>query len=59
MWIDARINSIHKQFHEFGQGSCQLHLNFYDDQGSLDKAIKTLYKFFFEEKNSLSIYKCN
>ncbi|XP_058764637.1 SNF2 domain-containing protein CLASSY 2-like [Vicia villosa] len=45
MWIDARINSIHRQPHdESDKCSCQFYVNFYDDQGSLGTEMKTLSK---------------
>ncbi|AES78270.2 chromatin remodeling complex subunit [Medicago truncatula] len=42
--IDARINSIQRQPHESDQCSCQFYVNFYEDQGSLGRNIKTLNK---------------
>lgn len=44
MWTDARPNSIHRQPNESDQYSCQFHVNFYDDQGSLGTKLKTLNK---------------
>ncbi|CAJ2644126.1 unnamed protein product [Trifolium pratense] len=44
IWMDARINSIHRQPHESDQCSCQFFVNFYDDQGSLGTELKTLDK---------------
>ncbi|CAI8597382.1 unnamed protein product [Vicia faba] len=45
MWIDARINSIHRQPHDKSDKClCQFYVNFYDDQGSLGTEMKTLSK---------------
>ena len=37
MWIDAIMNSMHKQPHNSDHGSCQFRFNLYDDQGSFGK----------------------
>ncbi|GAU29410.1 hypothetical protein TSUD_149800 [Trifolium subterraneum] len=46
MWMDARINSIQRQPHEYDQCSCQFYVNLYDGQGSLGTELKTLDKEF-------------
>ncbi|KAK7281087.1 hypothetical protein RIF29_08776 [Crotalaria pallida] len=43
VWVDARINSIKRNPHEYGC-SCQYYVNLYVNQGSFDTEIRTLGK---------------
>ncbi|CAJ1858568.1 unnamed protein product [Sphenostylis stenocarpa] len=43
VWVDAKINSIQRKPHN-SECSCQYHVNFYVNQGSLGTEIKTLLK---------------